>query len=247
MKMKRLSYISSSMLVLLFLWHMFAWFENNEFILPFPSHVLAYMGNQLQYQSFYETAFISCLRAIIGLSVSLIVALFFAYISYRKPVVKDLLYPVILLTRSIPNISYILIVLILFSRHIAVIIVLFLILFPVLYSSFYTGFQEIGKRYHTVMALYPDTEVVFLKRVYLPLLKPIFQSSISSGISLAFKVCVMAEILGGMQQGIGRQLNLCRLNFDMIGLFAWTGWMILLLILMDCIIRFVLIRSKEQI
>lgn len=49
----------------------------------------------------------------------------------------------------------------------------------------------------------------------------------------------MSEIMGQVQQGIGRQMNLCRLTSDMTGVFAWTGWIILILLLMDALLHYV--------
>ena len=77
-----------------------------------------------------------------------------------------------------------------------------------------------------------------LRRVYLPLLSSSIQASLSNGISLTFKVGVMSEIMGQVPMGIGRQMNLCRLTSDMTGVFAWTGWIILILLLMDALLHF---------
>ncbi|MBR5207508.1 MAG: ABC transporter permease, partial [Erysipelotrichaceae bacterium] len=43
-----------------------------------------------------------------------------------------------------------------------------------------------------------------------------------------FKVCVMAEILGQVSAGIGRQMNIGRLNLDLASVFGWTLWLILI-------------------
>ena len=48
----------------------------------------------------------------------------------------------------------------------------------------------------------------------------------------------MSEIMGQVPMGIGRQMNLCRLTSDMTGVFAWTGWIILILLLMDALLHF---------
>ena len=55
----------------------------------------------------------------------------------------------------------------------------------------------------------------------------------------------MAEIFSQVQIGIGRQMNLCRLNFDMIGLFAWTGWIVILLVFLENIIRKILRKELD--
>ena len=133
-----------------------------------------------------------------------------AFLSYRIPAFHDLFYPILLLTRSVPNISYIIVILLWFGSESSAAIVSFLIIFPTIYSSLYSGLQHMDE----------------------------IQASLSNGISLTFKVGVMSEIMGQVPMGIGRQMNLCRLTSDMTGVFAWTGWIILILLLMDALLHF---------
>lgn len=237
MKQKQISRTLAAVMILLLLWQLFAMLKDNDMLVPYPLQVFERMRLQIFSKSFYETISITLLRGLLGLLAAFICGLSGAYLSFRSNVFRDLFYPLLLLTRSVPNISYILIVLIIFARSIAVIIILFLILFPIIYSNIYSSLLHLDKSLMEVMKLYPETEGYCIRKVYLPLLKPAIEASLSAGISLAFKVGVMAEILGGMQEGIGRELNLCRLNFDMIGMFAWTGWMIFLLMMLDHILK----------
>ena len=109
-------------------------------------------------------------------------------------------------------------------------IICFLILFPTIYSSLYNGWKDIDDELLSVMRLYQTSFIYRVRKVYFPLLKSSIYASIANGLSLACKVGIMAEIFSQVQIGIGRQMNLCRLNFDMIGLFAWTRWIVILLV-----------------
>ena len=154
------------------------------------------------------------------------------------PAFHDLFYPILLLTRSVPNISYIIVILLWFGSESSAAIVSFLIIFPTIYSSLYSGLQHMDENLKRVVQLYPESRWYLLRRVYLPLLSSSIQASLSNGISLTFKVGVMSEIMGQVPMGIGRQMNLCRLTSDMTGVFAWTGWIILILLLMDALLHF---------
>lgn len=243
MMKKQAMRILTSMIFIVVLWQVFAIAQNNEFILPYPMDVGSYMFHHLTSETFYQAVAITSIRSILALIVGFLLAFFFAYSSFLKPLFKDFFYPILLCMRSIPNISYILIILILFSRSLSVFFVILFIVFPIVYTDLYYQLEEIKKKYEHVLMLYQESQIVLLKKIYLPLLQPTLLSLVNSGLSLAFKVGVMAEIIGGMQEGIGRQLNLCRLNFDMVGLFAWTGWMILLLLLVDGIV-YLLVKHK---
>ena len=61
----------------------------------------------------------------------------------------------------------------------------------------------------------------------------------------SFQVGVMAEIIGQVQLGIGRQLNIARFNMDMTAIFAWTLWIILLLLILEWIRKYSMDKLKK--
>lgn len=246
MNRKQLSRIIVSIFCILLFWQIMALMKNNVFIIPYPMDVFGTMIEQICSNRFYSAILYTVIRGVAGLGISFVLGSILAYISYKYKIIDDLFYPLLLLMRSIPNISYILIVLIIFSRNSAVVVILFLILFPIIYSNIYAALESIDPLLLDVMKLYPEREIYCIYKVYLPLLKNTIESSLLSGISLSLKVGVMAEIIGGTQTGIGRELNLCRLNFDMTGMYAWTGWMILLLICLDVIIKNMVNRKHKD-
>ena len=73
--------------------------------------------------------------------------------------------------------------------------------------------------------------------VYLPLLRPAITASLCTGIAMAFKVGVMSEILGQVPYGVGRQMQLARLNFELEQVMAWTGWIIIVLAVCDRLMK----------
>lgn len=225
--------ITASFVLLLFLWQCLAVSLDNEVLLPYPAAVLQTMFMQLQTQVFYTSLYHTFVRILCGFSIALIFALLLSLLTYLYDWIADFFYPVLLLTRSIPNISYILIVLFWCSPKTSVIVISFLILFPSAYTNLYQGLCACPKAYLDVMKLYPGSRLFDVRHVYLPYLRSYLYTAASVGISLALKVGIMAEILGQANDGIGRQLNLCRLDLDTAGIFAWTVWIILMLFSAD--------------
>ena len=128
----------------------------------------------------------------------------------------------------------------------SVTVIVFLILFPVLYSQIVSGMMSINPELLDVSRMYPETFLNRLTKVILPMLWPSLMEGIKTALSLGFKVGVMAEILGQVQTGIGQQLYLGRINLDMVAIFAWTGWMILLSVLIDFILNAVITVSERN-
>ena len=98
--------ILSSAFLLFLLWWLLAVWMDNDFIIPYPLDVLKLMGAQLQSAAFYQSTLVTLLRSWGGLLAAFVLAGWCAFLSYRMPAFHDLFYPILLLTRSVPNISY---------------------------------------------------------------------------------------------------------------------------------------------
>lgn len=235
----------SAVFILLLIWEILAVQTGNDIIMPYPIDVFRLMVSQLRSETFYLAIASTFIRAVFGLICALFAAMVCAWYSYRSKVFEELFYPILLLTRSIPNVSYIIIILLWFGREKSSAIITFLILFPIMYANLSEGFAHIDKDLIKVIQIYPEKQSYQIRKIYLPLLQAAVFASISSGISLGFKVGVMAEILGQTPFGIGRQMNLCKISMDMTGVFAWTGWIILLLLIIEMILHLVMYKKEK--
>lgn len=243
--MMKKSGIILSVIVLLGAWQFAAFSIHNDFLMPYPSDVFMNMIQQCQDSNFYTIVFHTLFRSLTGLFIAFLCAILCALLSYIIPFIASLLSPVILLAKSIPNISYIIIILVWFGSESSSMIIPFLILFPMIYTNLYQGITNLDQDTRDVMRLYPQTFWLMLKKVYFPLLLPAINISLTNGLGLAFKVGVMAEIIGQVQTGIGRQLNIARLNMNMTEIFAWTIWIILLLALVDYIKEYLMAKLEK--
>lgn len=230
--MQSLRMALASISILIF-WQLLAMHLQNDILLPYPHQVLTTMYHQIQDASFYHVIGYTLTRTLFGFAIALLLALCMSIASYFHSWIRDMFYPFLLLTRSIPNISYILIVLFWFSSEASVVIISFLILFPTMYATITQGLYAMSNTLQDVLKVYPAPRLYALKHIYLPHLAPYVIAAMSAGISLSFKVGIMAEILGQVKIGIGRQLNISRLNLDMANVFAWTIWIILMLYIFE--------------
>ena len=226
-----------TLIVLLVLWSCFAYSINNEYILPLPLDVFHFMSQQITTHTFYNAIYATLLRCMSGLVIAFVISLVLGLAAGLNHKIEELLSPIYLLSKSIPNVSYILIALIWTNNETAVRIISFMILFPMFYSNIVSGIQDIDQDLIDVSRLYPEKWYRMIFRVYLPCIESYIMASLSNGIGLAFKVGVMAEILGSVSPGIGRQFQICRINLDMTGIFAWTLWIIIILYILEFIVK----------
>ena len=215
------------------LWQMIAMIVNQSIILPSFLDVLNRLVYILSDVSFYNHLFITLFRVILGTLSAFVLSFIFAILSYDFKLINQALKPLVLVSKTIPNITYILLVLIWFSREMSVFFVTLLILFPVLYTQISTGLLGINPEHLEVLKLYPETYFHRLTKVIIPLIRISLFEGLKGALSLGFKVGVMAEILGQVQPGLGYLMHIARMNFETIDLFAYTAIMIMVVVLIE--------------
>ena len=215
------------------IWQMIAMIVNQSVILPSFLDVLNRLVYILSDVSFYNHLFITLFRVILGTLSAFVLSFIFAILSYDFKLINQALKPLVLVSKTIPNITYILLVLIWFSREMSVFFVTLLILFPVLYTQISTGLLGINPEHLEVLKLYPETYFHRLTKVIIPLIRISLFEGLKGALSLGFKVGVMAEILGQVQPGLGYLMHIARMNFETIDLFAYTAIMIMVVVLIE--------------
>ncbi len=213
-------------LVYLGIWELVAWLWNRPVLLPSFTSVIRTFLSQIMDISIYPHLSATLVRVGVGVSASFILALCLALLAYEFKRLQPWLNPLLIISRSVPNITFILLILIWFSREISVMIIVILIVFPVFYAQLMGGLLSIHKELLDVLVMYPESLKARLTQVYLPSVQTAMVEGLKSALSLGFKVAVMAEILGQVQPGLGYLMHLARTQFEMRELFAYTLWMI---------------------
>ena len=142
---------------ILLLWQLVAVIVNKEVIVPYPLDVFQRMIDMLTDFNFYQTLFITLSHVIIVVAISALIAFVLAYLGYQKPLIDEYVSPLLTMIQAIPNISFIILVLVWVSSLQTVYIVLFLVVFPLLYNNFIQGFKSIDHYLRDVILLYNPT------------------------------------------------------------------------------------------
>lgn len=215
------------------LWQVISMVVNQSIILPSFIDVVVRLFTILGDYSVYIHLFYTLMRVILGVIIAFLLSLSLSILSNDFKTIKYVLNPIIVVSKTIPNITYILLVLIWFTRELSVLVVTILILFPVLYTQITTALIEINPELLELLKLYPETYYYRLIKVIIPLIKTSLFEGLKGALSLGFKVGVMAEILGQVQPGLGYLMHISRMNFETVDLFAYTAIMIGVVIVID--------------
>ena len=233
-----------SVIALLVIWQAAAMRVANDILIPYPMETLLETVKLFGSASFYQTVGATLLRVAKGFLLSMSAALILCILSDRFPVVKEVLHPILVIFKTIPNISYIVMALIWLGAEGAVSAVSFMILFPVFAGAFSSRLENEDRLLKEVKLLYPETFWYDIRYRVIPNLIPELLASGKTAAGLGLKVGIMAEILGQVRSGIGRSMNYARLNLDTAKIVAWTIVIIVISVLLDRI--FELLQAQQM-
>ena len=235
--MKKTIQAISPIVLIIALWTIISIGINNPFICPSPAEVIKIMIHQAGTAKFYQHISATIIRTLFAFSISFLAGLFLAILLYKHKKILKYAEKIILVLRSIPNVTFIILFLFWLNREHTITAVSFLLLFPIVFQNSLVALEQIDKKWKNVLKIYPQSFAYTIKNIYIPLMKPSLQASAITTMSLAFKVGVMAEILAQVPLGIGRGMQWAKLNVELAEVIAWTIWLLILVFLIHAFIK----------
>ncbi len=234
--------------ILLVLWQIAAMNVGNDILIPYPMDVLRSLSALVTEPKTWNSVVMTVARTAKGFFISMIFALILSICSDSSSVFRKLFAPIQILARTIPNISYIVLALIWLGSEGAVTAVTFMILFPIFFNGFMNALDAEPAVLKDAERMYPESFARRTKIRLLPVLAHEFLRTGKTAASMGLKVGVMAEIIGQVRSGIGRQMHYCRISLDTSGILAWTLIIILISILFDLVFNCMIgvIEKEEQ-
>lgn len=195
---------------------------HNNIIFVGPADMVSALMELIGDKAFWTTIFNSFARISLGFAGAFMLSILLGSLAYTFPLVKELLEPVMLLIRSVPVASFVILALIwIGSRNLAV-FTAFLVVVPMVYVSTLSGLEHTDQKLLEMARVF---RIPFLKQVhyiYIPALLPYLVNGCKTALGMSWKSGVAAEVIGTPEGSIGEQLYYSKLYLDTAGLFAWT-------------------------
>lgn len=242
----KLLYSAGAAVLILLLWQAAAVHLNNDILLPSPLQVLSAMGDILAQPKNYASAAVTLFRVFRGLVISLAAVLVLLFLREWKPQLEGIMRPFVTIISTVPNISYMILAIIWLGSEGSVSAVTMMVLFPVLFSGLMSALMDEEKNLRDVQQLYGETLFWRIRLHLLPLLRFSVLRTLKTAMQLGFKVGVMAEIIGSVRMGVGRQMHFASLNLDTSAILAWTVLIILLSLAFTAVLDLMLKLSQRH-
>lgn len=184
---------------------------------------------------------VTLLEAIIGLSLGVIIAIVLAIVMDTFKMVNKIIYPLLILTQTIPTIAIapILILWLDYNMTPKIVLIIMTTTFPIIISIL-DGFRHCDEDAIQLLKLMNANKWQILYHLKIPTSLSYFYAGFRVSVSYAFIAAVVAEWLGGFE-GLGVYMTRVKKAFDYDSMFA-----VIILISIISLISMELVKRSEK-
>lgn len=200
----------------------------NRIVLSGPLHILSSLIDQITSPDFLIICTTSFFRIAAGFLLSFVTGFFLALAAYHIRLVRMFLEPLLVTLKTVPMISFVIMLLIWVGNQALTIYLSFLIVLPLIYTNTLTGFEHVDPNMlemAKVFGLSPWKKFLY---IYRPAFMPFLSSGCRVALGMSWKSGIMAEVVGTPKPSIGREMFAAKQYLATADLFAWTVVVIVL-------------------
>lgn len=217
-------------------WQVLAMAIGEKIIIVSPIEVLEEIFRSLGDKVFWINIGYSTSKVIGGFISGTVTGVLFAILANRYNLMRILLEPLFQSIKTVPVVSFIIILLFFIKNFYLPIIISTLIVLPITYFNVLNALINIDKRFLTIARLYNFSHAKKLKYIFIPAVKKSLLGTFKSTAGLAWKSALAAEVIAIPKYGMGKEILQGKLYLETEKVFAYTFVAIILSILMEKIL-----------
>lgn len=212
------------------LWLAISLLANNSIILPSPVEVIETALSSITTYNFWLTVFGSVIRIITGFILSCLIGTVLSVICNKAKIVEELTSPVMQFTKSAPIVCFIVILLVWFGIELLDFITVLIAVVPIFYFAVNEALKNRDKKIVDMLHVYNVSKKTIWRVFEWPGIRPYFNQASKTGIGVAWKSAVTAQMIGIVANTIGEKVYLSKITLDSSNLIMWMiivvilGW-----------------------
>ena len=231
--MKRIGRNLGLLLLWLGIWWGISALVGNALLLPGPKDTWLALSSLAVTQAFWQDTLLSLGRVLLGYLLGVLSGSILGMVCYFVRSVGLILEPVKHILRATPVVSFIILVLLWLKTGMVPVFISFLMVLPLMWTAMQDGLAQTSGSLLEMARMYRFRKSQKLFKIYFPSLLPSFLTSCKNGIGLAWKAGISAEVIARPVQAIGARLQDAKVYLETPELFAWTGVVIILSLLLE--------------
>lgn len=210
------------------IWQILYMVIDKEVLFVSPVGVLKTLFVLIQDGLFWQSVFASFLRIVEGYVIAVVLGSALAVLTSVIPFAHDFFYPIISLVKAAPVASFIILTLVWLKSGTVPAFISFLIVLPVVWTNVSEGIKRTDSKLLQMAKIYNFGKLKTVKMIYIPSVLPFFKTASITGLSLAWKSGISAEVICTPAFSIGKQLYNSKIYLETPELFAWTAVVVVL-------------------
>ncbi|MDR2567559.1 MAG: ABC transporter permease subunit [Bifidobacteriaceae bacterium] len=204
-------------------WQVAALLVGNGVLLASPVDVVATFGRLVPTPSFWATVAYSAVRIAVGFTAAAAAGVLLAWLASLGRWADALISPAVRAIRSVPVVSFIVLVLIWADSAWLSVTISALMVLPIVFANVEEGIARKDVALDELATVFAMPSGRRLAAIRLPAVLPYFTAACRVGIGLAWKAGVSAEVIGLPDGSIGERLYEAKLFLATADLFCWTA------------------------
>ena len=221
MNINKIHKITAVLLALLF-WQISAMILNRSFLLSSPVEVVKALFELGGKNVFWMGLGKSIFKILWGFLAGAGVGISLAGLSYRFKLFEIYISPYIMVIRSVPVASFVIIILIWLGSEALSILVCFFMVMPIFYANTLEGLRSVDVKMLQMAKIFELGKKAKFIYIYMPALESFLISSSVASIGIAFKSGVAAEVIGRPKNTLGFFLFDAKIYLETSKVFAIT-------------------------
>lgn len=223
-------------------WQVVSLAVGQELLVPAPAVVLGTLTRLIGTAEFWLVTGLSLLRVMIGFVAGVIVGCIAAVLTTRFRLADAVLSPALRVVRAAPVASFVILALVWIPTGRLPAFISFLMVVPVVWDNVAAGIRSQDRDLLEMASVFRFGTWQTLRRVRIPAVLPFLAAACTTGMGLAWKSGVAAEVIGRPELSIGGQLQDAKVYLETPAVFAWTITVVALSLALERLLRLAMAR-----
>lgn len=242
-KIKKILIRAGVIAIWLLLWQIASLIVKSDFLFPSPIGVFKRFIELAGEKAFWIDCLSTLGRILLSCVSGVAVGTLLGIITAVSKPLYELFSPLLILIKTTPVASFIILVLVWIRRSNVPIFIGFLMVVPIMWANVSQGIKNADIQKLEMAKIFGFSKTQTMKMIYFPEVMPSFTAGCTTAIGLSWKAGVAAEVLATPENSVGAALYFAKINLEYADLFAWTA----AIIIMSFIIEKIFTKSIRRL
>ena len=206
----------------LLIWQLLAMLIGKEVVLSPPLTVMRTLIRLMGTADFWLSLGATFLRILLGYGLGVVLGGALAFACWKSRIARQLLTPFMSVVRATPVASFIILLLFLARNQAIPVIIAALMVMPLIWANCLKGIEETDRGLLEMGQVFELTRGWQIRYIYGPSVKAFFLPAAVTGLGLAWKAGVAAEVLAAPSHSVGGMLYRAKIYLENPEMLAWT-------------------------